>query len=407
MALHEQGEDAPPAGGPLAGIRVLDLTQMLAGPMCTMRLGDLGADVLKVEPPGRGEWVRDKLIADVSVRGQAPSLLALNRNKRSVTVNLKHEDGRAALYALARQSDVLIQNFSLGTVERLGLGYERLRRENERLVYCAISGYGERGPYASRPGQDLVVQGYTGSLWAVGRRDDPPQPNALWAVDVMTGYQAAVGVLAALRARDVTGRGQKVELDMLSVAMDCQAQELVTHLHSGLLPERTGEHTGHAFLPSPYGVHRTADGWLTLAHAPVESLAEATGDGELARLATLPPDARDGDELRRALADVLRRQTTDHWLERLLAAGVWAGPVYTYADLVADPHVAATGAIVDVPHPDGGTFRMPAIPMRLSETSPSIRSGPPLLGQHTDEVLGELLGYPRERLDQLRSTGAI
>src|ERR1700737_2010587 len=267
--------------GPLNGLRILDGSQMLAGPLCGMRLGDLGADVLKIEPPGQGEWTRSHGFANAEVDGETTAFLALNRNKRSVTINLKHADGLEAFYGLVKESDVFLQNYRVGTADRIGVGYEQLREINPRIVYCSISGYGEQGPYRLRPGQDLVVQGYSGSMWSVGSAQDPPLPGALWAIDTMTGYQAAIGILAALRARESTGKGQKVDVSMLAVVMDCQIQEPTTHLNLGILPTRTEGRFAHAWVTAPYGAYRTKDGYITLAQAPLHILGEALDNDRL------------------------------------------------------------------------------------------------------------------------------
>ena len=262
---------ASSVGGPLEGLTVLDCSQMLAGPICSMRLGDLGADVIKVEPPGRGEWARTRYLRNVQSNGYSTSFLALNRNKRSVALDLKSKPDRDALYKLVRNADVFLHNFRVGTVERLGVSYDDLRPLNPQLIYCSISGYGETGPSTRRAGQDLVIQGYSGSLWAVGTAADPPTPNALWAADVMSGYQAAIGILAAVIARRQLGEGQKVEVNMLATVMECEIQELTTHLVSGQLPTRTEEPSAHGWIGAPYGIYATADGYLALAYVPLDS----------------------------------------------------------------------------------------------------------------------------------------
>jgi len=394
-------------GGALAGVRVLDMTQMLAGPICGMRLGDLGADVLKIEPPGTGEFNRTHSLAGAYKNGHATTFLALNRNKRSVAINLKHADGQAAFTALVATADVLIQNFRPGVTERLGIGYDAMAAIHPGLVYCSISGYGQDGPYKHRPGQDLVVQGYSGSMFSVGKASDPPAPGALWAADTMTGYQAAIGILGALVARGRTGRGQRVDVDMISVVMDAQLQELVTFLNTGIEAERSEESGAHAHIGAPYGVYETADSWITLAMCPAVALAEAIDVPALARFTDYDDGVHHRDEIYRLVRPAMRARTTADWLPILDAAGVWAGPVYDHAALAADPHVIATGMITEVEHPVAGTVRTPAPPLKLSDTPVEIRRAAPLLGEHTAEVLGELPGYDRERIAELAASGAI
>jgi crotonobetainyl-CoA:carnitine CoA-transferase CaiB-like acyl-CoA transferase len=393
--------------GALDGVRVLDASQMLAGPLCALRLGDLGADVLKIEPPGQGEWARTHGFANAELDGETTAFLALNRNKRSVAVNLKHPDGLEVLYDLARRSDVFIQNFRVGTAERLGVGYERLREVNPRLVYCSITGYGERGPHVARPGQDLVVQGYSGSMWAVGSDDDPPTPSALWAVDAMAAYQAAIGILAALHARAHTHEGQKVEVSLFGCVLDVQLQELVTFLNLGIAPRRSGEWSAHALLPAPYGVYRTADGWLTLAMAPLHVLGEALDDDRLRAMTAWSDGVDRRDEVIRIVREIMPTRTTPEWIELLDRHKLWAGPVYMYSDLAEDPHVRETGMLTSVRHPTIGELRMPAAPIGLSATPAAIDRPPPLLAEHTREILSDLLGYDDERLERLEAAGAV
>lgn len=393
--------------GPLAGIRVLDASQMMAGPLCGMRLGDLGAEVLKIEPPAPGEWTRTHGFAGAQIKGQTTAVLGLNRNKKSVTLNLKNPEGRNAFYELVRKSDVFIQNFRVGTAARLGADYEQLREINAAIIYCSISGYGETGPYAGRPGQDLVLQGYSGSMWSVGKRSDPPQPGALWAIDAMTAYQAAIGILAALHHRTRTGIGQKVSVNMLGVAMDAQSQELTTHLNLGLLPVRPDAPTAHAWVHAPYGAYATADGWIVLAMAPISALGEALDDDLLRAMTAWDDGATRREEIMRRVAAATPGKSTAEWLAIFDSVNVWAGPVYDYADLVNDPHVIATDMITSVQHATIGNLRMPNVPILFSETPACVRSAPPLLGQHTEEVLAEILDLGADELKRLREQGAI
>lgn len=391
----------------LTGIRVLDATQMLAGPICTMRMADLGADVLKIEPPGVGDWTRTHGFANAYINGETTAYLGLNRNKRSVTLNLKQPEGLAAFHELVKTADVFIQNYRVGTAERLGAGYEALSAINPQLVYCSISGYGEEGPYAGRPGQDLVVQGFSGSLFSVGAADDPPTPGALWAADTMTGYQAAVGILSALLARPALGRGQKVSVSMLGVVMDCQAQELTTYLNLGLLPERTRAPFAHAWVTAPYGVYRTKDAWMTIAQVRLDTLGEALDDDRLRSFTAWDDGMTHRDEVYDIVSAIMPRRTTAEWMAIFDGLGLWCGPVHDYASLAADPHVQETGMIVSMEHPQHGTIRTPAPPLRMSETPPTVRTAPPMLGQHTDEVLTTDLGYDAERIAAMRASGAI
>jgi crotonobetainyl-CoA:carnitine CoA-transferase CaiB-like acyl-CoA transferase len=393
--------------GALDGIRVLDATQMLAGPLAATRLGDLGADVIKIESPVNGEFNRTHGFDDIRLHGEMTTFLAVNRNKRSLAVDLKDPASRAVVEDLVCSADVFIQNFRHGTAERLGVGYEQLRELNPRLVYCSISGYGSTGPYRDRPGQDLVLQGYSGSMFSVGSAGDAPEPGALWAADVMTGYQAAIGILAALNARDRLGHGQKVEVDMFSIVLDAQLQEMVTYLNTGRQPVRSAEASAHAFIPAPYGVYRTSDGWLTLAMAPLAALGEVLDDDWLRSLT----DYNDGhtyrDEVYAHIRPAFEGESTAYWLARCDAANVWAGPVHDYADVAQDPHVLQTGMLVEQPHgTDGERVRTVRPPLNLSETPTSIRRGAPQLGADTAQILLDL-GWTEERIASAAESGAI
>lgn len=392
-------------GGALGGLRVLDATAMFAGPLAAMRLGDLGADVIKIEPPVTGEYNRSHGFTEARVLDEMPTFLSANRNKRSLAVNLKHPDGRQVLLDLARQSDVFIQNFRSGVVERLGIGYDDLAAVNPRLVYCSISGYGSIGPYRNRPGQDLLLQGYSGSMFTVGAAGDPPTPGALLAGDAMTGYQAAIGILAALRAREFTGVGQHVEVDMLGVILDCQIEELVTYLNAGVLPQRTEEQSAFAYSPAPYGVYRTANGWLTLAMSPLPDLGEVLDDDWLRSLVDYADGYRYKDEIYRRIRHAFEERSTAEWLDLCQQHGVWAGPVYSYDDLVRDEHVKAAGYLTRQPQSRGEVLTVRP-PIHMSTTQPGIMRGAPELAEHSEEILADL-GYNTEKIQSLASAGAI
>jgi len=373
----------------LTGLRVLDVTQMLAGPIAGMRLGDLGADVIKVEPPATGESNRTFGYGGVKLGGHTTTFLALNRNKRSIAIDFKSPAGREIFYDLVRESDVVLQNFRVGAVQRLGIDYETLREINPRIIYASISGYGSSGPGAGRPGQDLVLQGYSGSMWFVGSNSDAPQPGGLPAIDAMTGYQTAIGVLAAVVSRATTGEGQHVEVDMLSVVMDARVQELVTYLNTGLTPQRREEPSAHAWIPAPYGVHRTSDGWMTMAMCPVDVLGRAIGND---RLATMDPDdsLAHTDEVVRIIRPILEGRTTAEWIAHFDTFNIWTGPVYDYSDLESDPQVVARGLITTIVHPEAGPMRTAAVPLTMSGTPATIDRPAPLLGEHTEEILRDL-----------------
>ena len=393
--------------GALAGLRVIDATQMLAGPIAGTRLGDLGADVIKVEPPANGEFNRTRGFEDQMSNGEMTTFLAVNRNKRSLAVYLKSAGGLSVIHQLVKQSDVFLQNFRHGTADRLGIGYQALKEINPRIIYCSISGYGSSGPYRDRPGQDLIVQGYSGSMFSVGATGDDPTPSALWGADVMTGYQAVIGILAAVESRHQTGVGQHVEVDMLSVVMDCQLQEIVTYLNAGPMPRRLEERSAHGSIPAPYGVYKTKDAWLTLAMVPLPILGEILNDDWLKTLS----DYNDGHKYRNQVYKKIRNafldKTTQEWIEIGDRAGAWCGPVYNYEQLMNDRHIRETKYIVEQPQYRGGSAKTVRPPIKMDQTPPTVQRGAPALGEHTEEILNNLLGMDPETISQLITSGSV
>ncbi|WP_326794181.1 CoA transferase [Streptomyces sp. NBC_01808] len=391
--------------GILDGYRVVDLSIAMAGPLAAMRLGDLGADVVKVEPPA-GEWQRHAPAGGATGSRLNASFLALNRNKRSLAVDLKSAGGRAVVHDLVRRADVFLQNYRPGVAERLGVDYAAIRELNPGIVYVSVSGYGDSGPYAARPGQDLLLQAMTGAMYSVGRAADPPAPSGTYAVDALTAYSAFEGALAALLHRERTGEGQLVTVNMLDAAIAAQMQELSVFTVGGV-PQRRGEEPhGHTYIRAPYGVFATKDGHVALAMPDLTALAAAL---ELPALARYDADT-DGHTRRDEITELVRgrlpRRTSDEWLEIFTEHGVWAGPVHTYADVVADPQVRHNGSFVTYRHPAEGEVTTPGFPYGFSATPPEVRRGAPLVGEHTREILAEL-GYPDAQVAGLLDGGAV
>ncbi|NGN63002.1 CoA transferase [Streptomyces sp. A7024] len=391
--------------GILDGYRVVDLSIAMAGPLAAMRLGDLGADVVKVEPPG-GEWQRRAPAGGATGTELNASFLSLNRNKRSLAADLKTSEGREVVRDLVRGADVFLQNYRPGVAERLGMDYAAVREVNPGIVYVSISGYGDSGPYADRPGQDLLLQAMSGAMYSVGRESDPPAPAGTYAVDAITAYSAFEGALAALLHRERTGEGQLVKVNMLDAAIAVQMQELSVYTVGGVPQRRGAEPHGHTYIRAPYGVFTTKDGHLALAMPPLDALGEALGLPELAAYDTDVDGHGRRDEITALVRARLPRHTTAEWLELFAERGIWAGPVHTYADVVADPQVRHNGSFVTYRHPVEGEVTTPGFPYRFSATPPEVRRGAPLAGEHTREVLGEL-GYPEQRVAALLAEGAI
>jgi crotonobetainyl-CoA:carnitine CoA-transferase CaiB-like acyl-CoA transferase len=392
--------------GPLDGIRVLDLTSQLAGPYCAMILGDLGADVVKIERPERGD---DARAMSPRLAGESAPFMLFNRNKRSVTLDLKTDEARAIARRLAERSDVVIENWRPGTAARLGLGWPELSSVNPRLVYCSISGFGQTGPYAARGGFDRIAQGMSGVMSINGEEDGPPLPIPLPIADIGSGMFAAIGVLAALHARGRTGRGQLVDTSLLETPIAWSVYEAAEYFATGEVPRRLGR--GHR-TSAPYQVFRTADGWINLGGgAPGfwPPICRVLGVPELVddpRFATPASRVANRKALEAVLEPRFATAPTAVWIERLEAAGVPAGPVVTYDQVFQDPHVLARAMVVEVDHPRAGRTKTLGVPIKLSATPAGIRRPAPLLGQHTDEVLGEL-GYDADAIRNLKARNIV
>ena len=395
------------AAKPLAGVRVLDLTRVLAGPFCSQILGDLGAEVINIEEPCRGDDTRRW---PPFVGGEATYFMSVNRNKRSVTLNLKAAEGIAILRKLAAQSDVLIENFRPGTMERLGLGYPALGRLNRRLVYCSISGFGESGPEAHRAGYDLIVQGESGIMDLTGFSDGPPVKVGNSIADLVAGMSAAHGITLALLARTRTRRGQKVEIAMLDVMASLLTYQAGIYFGTGQRPTRKGNQ--HPSIV-PYEVFKAADAYLTLGVANNslwKQCCAALERPELAgdpRFATEARRVENRGQLVPLLNEILGMRSADEWLKRLEAAGVPAGRIKTVAEVCESEHLKARGMIVRLPHARAGHVTVMGVPVRLGATPGAVTTPPPLLGEHTDLVLKRVLGMKAAEIVRLRRAGVV
>lgn len=373
------------ATGPLAGLRILDFTALLQGPLATQILADLGADVVKLEKPG-GEWMRHWGVFMARTHGETDAFLAFNRNKRSVEVDLRDHGDRDRVLALVAKADVVVENFRPGVMDKLGLGFDALREVNPRLVYAAASGFGQTGPYAKKPGQDYLAQAISGAMWLTGRRDDPPFLFGAAIVDEFTGLHLALGILAALAHRERTGEGQRVDVDLLGGVMALQQQELTAYFNHHELPERPAGNVGHPGITAPCGVYETGDGHLLLSMVPCPKLGEILEVGWLARYDTNDKMLAARDEVYARLSEHFRKNTTDHWLELLSAHDVWCAPVRKYSDVENDPQIVHKQLIWEVPFADGeSTYRTVGSPFSFSATPAGIHRSAPRSGQHTAE----------------------
>lgn len=391
----------------LQGIKVIDLSRVVAGPMCAMILGDLGADVLKVEHPAGGDEVRSW--GPPYAGRDSAYYTAMNRNKRSITVDFKTPEGREIIRQLLQDADVVIENFKTGDLERFGLGYEQVREYNPGLIYCSISGYGRTGPDREKPGYDFAIQGRGGYMSITGDPDGPPMKVGLPIIDVLAALNAAVGILAALRVRDCTGFGQWLDISLLDSEVAALVNQGSNWLVGGEIPRRWGNANPNVV---PYQTFRAQDGWFNIAVGNTEQfrrLCQALGMpdvGEDPRFATNALRVKNRDELIEVLQTKLLEKPVAHWVRILTDFGVPADPIQDIRQVFEDDQVLARGMLVTLPHPTLGEVRVAGSALKLSETPVTYRRHPPLLGEHTDEVL-EGLGYSLEQRRVLRRKGVI
>ena len=405
---------------PLAGLRIFDMTRILAGPSCTQILGDLGADVIKIERAGAGDdtrkwgppYLKDK---DGKDTAESAYYLAINRNKRSVTLDLAKPEGQDLARRLIAKSDVLIENFKSGDLAKYGLAYEQLKGSFPGLVYCSITGFGQTGPYAPRAGYDMLAQGLGGIMSITGQPEGKPGSEPMKVgvgiTDIMTGMYAAVAILAALRHRDATGQGQWIDMALLDTQVAWLANEGMNYLVGGSVPKRRGN--GHANIV-PYNVFPCADGYVILAvgnDGQFRKFCTFAGQPELAddpRFRTNPLRLENRDACDDAVRALTRTRPRDHWIDGLAKLGVPCSPVNTIDQVFADPQVVARGMKVSMPHPRAGVdVPLIASPIKMSATPPSYRRAPPVCGQDTDEVLDELLGLNQAEIAALRQKGIV
>jgi len=392
--------------GALEGVRVLDLSQGAAGPICTQVLGDLGADVVKVEPPG-GEWGRT--LGPPFVAGVAAAFLGMNRNKRSIVVDLKRPGAAEVIHRLAVGADVFVESFRPGVTARLGVDYDMLAADNPGLVYCAITAFGSRGPWRDKPGVDGIMQAMSGLMSVTGTEDGPPVKVGVPAADMVGGHMAVEAILGALLARQRSGRGQRVEVALLDALLAFQAVPLSMFLASGEVPLRLGSAAPYA---APNEAFPTRDGYIMVAAYTPERwgrLCAVLGRPDLERdprFASGAERVRHRAALAQELAAVFQERTTAEWLERLEAADILCGPLLAYPDLVTHPQVQANEMIVSFDHTQMGGGRVPGIPHKLQHTPGTLRLPPPLPGEHTETVLREA-GFSPEEIDRLAAAGVI
>jgi crotonobetainyl-CoA:carnitine CoA-transferase CaiB-like acyl-CoA transferase len=393
--------------GALHGIKVVELAQIMAGPTCGLLLADMGADVIKVEKLPGGDDARAYTVP--SIHGESAAFMILNRNKRSLAVDLKTRGGLDAVKRLIAGADVVIENFRKGTLDKLGLGYDVLSALNPRLVYCAVSGYGRTGPYADKPGFDLIAQGFAGIMSITGEPGGPPAKSGTPVADINAGILAALGIVAALVSRATTGRGQLVETSLMEAAIQQTTWQAALFFATGANAVPTG--SAH-FLTTPYQAFATADGWINVGganQANWERIATVVGRPELIadpRFLTNGDRVQHREELVPLIAEKLRERPSAAWIRAFEDAGVPVGPVHRIGEMLADPQVAARDMVIEVDHPRAGRTRALGMPIKFSETCGDLTRPAPLLGQHSREIL-EALGYSALEIEALQRDGAV
>ena len=391
--------------GILSGIRVLDCSIAMAGPFAAQRMGDMGADVIKVEPT-TGEWQRHAPAGGAWGNEINVSFLSLNRNKRSLAVDLKSPEGKALLLDLVKSADVFLQNYRPGVAARLGVDYETLSAINPKLIYVSMSGYGEDGPYKNYPGQDLLLQSMSGAMMSAGSKDTPPSPAGQYLVDAITAYTAFEGALAALFHRERTGEGQKVEVNMLDAITTIQMQELSVFTVGKKPQTRSAEPHAHSYIRAPYGVFKTKDSYITIAMANLKKLGELIGEPFFLDLEDQTDSWTYRDEIYAMTRIKLEEKTTQEWLDMFRPVDIWCGPVYGYEDVVNDPQIKHNGTFVEYDHPTEGRVKTPGFPIKFSKTPSTVDRGAPRVGEHTREILAAA-GKSEAEIDALLASGAV
>ena len=405
--------------GALSHIRVLDLSRVLAGPWCAQNLADLGADVIKVERPGLGDDTRHwgpPFVKDPHGNDTAETayFICINRNKRSITVDISKPEGQEIIRQLAKESDVVIENYKVGDLAKYGLDYESLKKVKSDLIYCSITGFGQNGPYAQRPGYDFIIQGMGGFMSVTGEADDfegaSPQKAGVAIADIFTGMYASTAILAAVVHRDKTGQGQYIDMALLDTQIAVMANVSSAYLCSDKVPRRWGNASP---IIVPYQTFPTSDGWMIVAVGNDGQFKHFVTAGGEAHLASNPLYINNPIrvENRKSLIPLLevmtRRKTKAEWIQLLEAANVPCGPINNFEEVFDNEQVKARGVQIDVPHPTAGNMKLVGSPMRLSETPVEVRMAPPTLGQHTDEILRERLNLDPQAIATLQEKGII
>ncbi|WP_422079317.1 CaiB/BaiF CoA transferase family protein [Ulvibacterium sp.] len=385
--------------GPLKGLVVADFTQLAQGPWATQMLGDMGADIIKIEPV-KGDWMRHYAYANMYPGGESISFVSFNRNKRSIALNLKDSKGIKIAKDIIAKADILVENFRPGVMERLGLGYEEMKILNPRLVYCSSSGYGSSGPYLHRPGQDLLAQSISGTAALNGLKSQMPVVTAVGQADLLTSLFINQSVLAAIYSREQTGKGQKVEANLLNSVVGFHTQEVTAYLHKGENPERSKSGIPNPWLGAPYGLYNTKDGYVAIGMNSVQRLATVIGLEKYATEEFASNNIMESrDEIRFAFNAVFKTKTTSEWLKILLKDDIWCSQVNTFDEMVKDPQIEHNQMIIEIDHPTIGKVKTTGFPVWFSDTPQKIYRPAPLLNENAKEILKEFCGYNEDEVN--------
>jgi CoA:oxalate CoA-transferase len=375
---------------PLQGVLVLDFSQFLSGSLATLRFADLGARVIKIERPGTGDLGRSLYLSDTDVHGENTLFHAINRNKESYAADLKNPSHLEQLFKLIARADVLVQNFRPGVMERLGLGYEEVSHLNNRLIYGIVTGYGNAEIWRDRPGQDLLAQARSGIMWLSGNDGDPPTPMALAVADMLAGHNLCEGILACLIRRGMTGRGGLVETSLIEALLDFQFEVLTTHLNDGRRPpRRSAFRNAHAYLAAPYGIYDTANGYLALAMTHLPTLGKLLDLPELETITDAATGFLRREEIKISIAERLKEQTTEHWLQILNAADIWCAEVLDWPKLLASEALQQLAMLQTLTDGEGTEILTTRLPIRLDQNLLISERLAPKVGQHTKAIQAE------------------
>lgn len=390
--------------GALSGIKIADFTQLYQGPLATQILSDMGAEVIKIEPP-KGDFFRNWALGDKYIEGESISFMSVNRNKRSIVLDLKSANGVEIAKKIVSKSDVVIENFRPGVMDRLGLGFDDLFKINSEIIYCASSGYGTSGPYMDYPGQDLLIQAITGTMWLNGRLDDPPIAVGFGLADVTGGLHIVMGTLAAVIERSISGRGQRVDVNLLNSQLTMLTHEATYFANTHETPQRPKANSIGAYTGAPLGIYQTKDGYIVIAMMSISKLATLIGASEFFDMDSSNEIPRRA-EIHSKFESIFKKAINEEWLIKLRSADVWCAPVKSFDQMIVDEQVVWNKMIQEIDHPLVGPFKIIGPSIEFSRTPSSVRLPPPLLGEHSTVILSEL-GFSEDEVKGFLDSGAV